>query len=49
MDYMGPVLIDRGVNFVVYSERAERLELLLFDDPLDGAGTGRIQRGRIAR
>lgn len=33
MDYMGPVVIDRGVNFVVYSERAERMELLLFDDP----------------
>jgi glycogen operon protein len=33
MDHMGPVVIDRGVNFVVYSERAERLELLLFDDP----------------
>ena len=33
MDHMGPVLIDKGVNFVVYSERAERLELLLFDDP----------------
>jgi len=33
MDYMGPVLLDRGVNFVVYSERAERMEVLLFDDP----------------
>ena len=33
MDYMGPTLVDRGVNFCVYSERAERMELLLFEDP----------------
>jgi isoamylase len=30
---MGPTLIDGGVNFAVYSERAERVELLLFEDP----------------
>ncbi len=30
---LGPTLIDKGVNFSVYSERAERVELLLFDDP----------------
>jgi isoamylase len=33
MDHMGPVIVDGGVNFAVYSERAERMELLLFDDP----------------
>ncbi len=33
MDHMGPTRVDRGVNFVVYSERADRIELLLFDDP----------------
>jgi len=33
MDHMGATLVDRGVNFTVYSERADRLELLLFDDP----------------
>jgi glycogen operon protein len=33
MDHMGPVLIDQGVSFVTYSERADRIELLLFDDP----------------
>ncbi len=33
LDHMGPTLIDRGVNFAVYSEAAERIELLLFDDP----------------
>ena len=33
MQHMGPVIIDEGVNFATYSERAERIELLLFDDP----------------
>jgi len=33
MDYMGPILIDEGVNFCVYSEHATRIELALFDDP----------------
>jgi isoamylase len=33
LDTLGPTLIDKGVNFSVYSERAERIELLLFDDP----------------
>ena len=33
MDHMGATRIDRGLNFTVYSENAERLELLLFDDP----------------
>jgi isoamylase len=32
MDHMGPTLIDRGVNFCVYSENATRIDLLLFDD-----------------
>ena len=33
LEHLGPTLIDKGVNFGVYSERAERIELLLFDDP----------------
>jgi glycogen operon protein len=33
MDHMGPIIIDGGVNFAVYSENAERIELLLFEDP----------------
>ncbi len=33
LDHMGPTIVDKGVNFAVYSERAERIELLLFDDP----------------
>jgi isoamylase len=33
LEHLGPTLIDKGVNFGVYSERATRLELLLFEDP----------------
>lgn len=33
LEHLGPTLIDKGVNFGVYSERAERIELLLFDNP----------------
>ena len=33
MDHMGPVIVEKGLSFVVYSERAERIEVLLFDDP----------------
>ena len=33
LDQMGPTIIDRGVNFSVYSENATRIDLLLFDDP----------------
>ena len=33
MQHMGPTIIDRGVNFSVYSANATRIELLLFDDP----------------
>lgn len=33
LDYLGPVVIDRGVSFAVYSEHATRIEVLLFDDP----------------
>ena len=33
LDHMGPVIIDQGINFAVYSERATRIDILLFDDP----------------
>ena len=33
MEYMGPTLIDQGVNFCTYSESATRIDLLLFDEP----------------
>ena len=31
LEHLGPTLVDKGVNFGVYSERAERIELLLWD------------------
>ena len=33
LDHLGPTIVDKGVNFGVYSEHAERIEILLFDDP----------------
>ena len=33
LEHLGPTIIDGGVNFGVYSERATRIDLLLFDDP----------------
>jgi glycogen operon protein len=33
LDWLGPTIIDQGVNFSVWSENATRLELLLFEDP----------------
>jgi glycogen operon protein len=37
LEHLGPTLMEdgaaKGVNFGVYSERAERIELLLFDNP----------------
>src|SRR5689334_7473052 len=33
LEHLGPTLVDDGVNFGVYSSRAERIEVLLFDDP----------------
>ncbi len=33
LEHLGPIVIDRGVSFSVYSEHATRIELLLFDDP----------------
>ncbi|MCS6983500.1 MAG: alpha-amylase family glycosyl hydrolase [Leptospiraceae bacterium] len=30
---MGPKIVDGGVNFTLYSERATRVHLLIFDDP----------------
>lgn len=39
---MGATIVDAGINFVVYSENAERIEVLLFDDPESNAPTMRI-------
>ncbi|MFZ5630996.1 MAG: alpha-amylase family glycosyl hydrolase [Spirochaetota bacterium] len=33
MEVMGPKIVDGGVNFTLFSERATRVHLLIFDDP----------------
>lgn len=33
MDLLGAIVVDKGVNFAVYSENATRIEILLFSDP----------------
>lgn len=47
MDHMGPTLVDQGVNFCVFSARAERVELLLFDDPEAELPTQRFPLTRV--
>src|SRR5437763_17001053 len=44
---LGPTLVDHGVNFSVYSEKATRLELLLFDDPESAKPTRQFQLQRF--
>lgn len=48
MDFMGPTLIDGGVNFAVYSESAERIELMLFEDPESELPTRQIPLTRAS-
>ena len=43
LEHMGPTLIDGGINFSVYSENAERLEVLIFEDPESERPTQRIE------
>jgi len=33
LEHLGPTVFDKGTNFSLYSANAERVELLLFDDP----------------
>ncbi len=33
LKHLGPTMVDQGVNFGVYSERATRIELAIFEDP----------------
>ncbi|MBO5752124.1 MAG: glycosyl hydrolase [Proteobacteria bacterium] len=42
MDYLGPTMIDGGVQFAVYSENATRIEVLLFDNPESSTPTMRF-------
>jgi glycogen operon protein len=46
LDHMGPTIVDRGVNFAVYSEAAERIEVLLFDDPESELPTQQYEMSR---
>ena len=45
--HLGARLVDRGANFGVYSERATRVELLLFDDPESKNATRQFQMTRF--
>ncbi len=47
LDHLGPVVIDNGVSFNVYSEHATRLEVLLFDDPESDRPTRRFPMTRF--
>lgn len=47
LDHLGPSLVDAGVNFGVYSANAERVELLLFDDPEASIPTQQFEMSRI--
>jgi glycogen operon protein len=47
LDHLGATLVDRGANFGVYSSRATRVEVLLFDDPEASLPTRRIPMTRL--
>ena len=46
LDHMGPTIIDKGVNFSVYSENATRIDLLLFDNPEEELPTQQYEMTR---
>lgn len=43
LDHLGSTIVDKGVNFGVYSSTATRIDLLLFDDPEDSQPTRRYE------
>ncbi len=45
--YMGPTFAAKGVNFAVYSEKASRIELMLFDDPESNRPTRTFEMKRF--
>lgn len=47
LQHLGTEIIDRGVNFSVYSGNAERIDLLLFDDPEASLPTRRFEMKRM--
>ena len=46
LQHLGPSVYDDGVNFGLYSGRAERVELLLFDDPESDRPTQQFEMTR---
>jgi len=47
LEHLGATLVEHGANFGVYSMRAERVELLLFDDPEDSLPIQRFEMSRF--
>ncbi len=47
MQHMGPILVDQGANFSVFSGNATAVELLLFDDPESDRPTRRFPMVRF--
>ncbi|MBI2895844.1 MAG: glycosyl hydrolase [Deltaproteobacteria bacterium] len=47
LDTLGPTIVDRGVNFSVYSERATRVDLALFEDPEASQPTRQFEMTRF--
>ncbi len=47
LNVLGPTVVDRGVNFGVYAKAAERVELLIFDDPEADQPTQRFPMERF--
>jgi isoamylase len=47
LDWMGPYVIDEGVNFCVWSSSATRIDLVLFDDPEVGQATQQFEMTRF--
>ena len=43
LNHLGPTFADDGINFGVFSSRAERVELLLFDNPEDSLPVRRFE------
>lgn len=47
LEHMGPTVVDGGVNFALWSDRATRIDVLLFDDPEAERPTQRFELERI--
>ncbi|MEZ4460963.1 MAG: alpha-amylase family glycosyl hydrolase [bacterium] len=47
LNTLGPTLLEKGVNFSVYSENATRIDLMLFDDPESEQATRQFEMKRF--